>query len=47
MYYLKALKQFCIRIGNNWEFVFSWRADWKFCGMVEANGFGRYIGITF
>jgi len=47
IYYLKAIKQFCVRFGKKWEFVVSARADWKFFGFVEYSGFGRYVGITF
>lgn len=36
-----------IWIGKRWQLGIWWRKDWKFIGLVEDFGFGRYIGITF
>lgn len=33
--------------GKRWQFGIWWREDWKFAGLVEDFGFGRYIGLTF
>ena len=44
-HYFKSLKQISIRIGARWDFVVSWRSDWRFVGLVEGCGFGRYVGI--
>lgn len=36
-----------IWLGKRWQLGLWWRKDWKFFGLVENFGFGRYIGITF
>ena len=46
IYWNKMLKQFGIR-GKKWNFVVSFRENWKFAGFVAGQGFGRYVGITF
>jgi hypothetical protein len=36
-----------IWLGKHWQLGIWWRKNWKFIGLVEDFGFGRYIGITF
>lgn len=43
----KTLKAVWITITKSWDFVVSWRKDWRFIGFVKDFGFGRYIGIKF
>lgn len=35
------------KISENWTFDIIFRADFRFIGLIENEGFGRYIGIKF
>lgn len=45
--YQRNLNAIWITIARNYDLIISWRKDWKFCGLSQHSGFGKYIGIKF
>lgn len=45
--YQRDLKSIWIGLTKNCDFIISWRKDWKYFGLSQYSGFGKYIGIKF
>ena len=45
--YQRELKSVWITVTKTWNFIISWREDWKYFGLSQYSGFGKYIGIKF
>jgi len=45
--YRRGLSAIWITVTKTWVIIISWRKDWKFCGVSQYSGFGKYIGIKF